>query len=229
MSIEQKIETLVANYINGLIREELLLRNFNEKSLQHNLGQKIQEELGDDYIVQYERNIKYFKGVVVKEHIKWEMDICVVKNEKPEQVRNGVPRYVIEIKYLKAYDESLNKYQVTTPDDLYGCLKDIMFINELQQDDIKGMSIIFTNHPGYYAPYLSRKEKYKSLWQLFKNGGQLNQLIINEINTEKSSHLKYEPNNKKYSFTWQPLNDNKKYKDEEGHELVLKHIINKNY
>lgn len=89
---------------------------YNEFSLQHELGIFLRAKVGNSYKVQFERNVKYFN---ITNTIKHEIDLVIYcENE----------RYAIELKYPR---------NGQVPEQMFSCLKDICFMEQLKNKGFK--------------------------------------------------------------------------------------------
>ena len=223
LGIKEIVSTFIKEELN---KESILLENFNEKSLQHNLGQYIKERLGKDYCIQYERNIEYFKRIPgVKCLSKKEVDITILdRNDLLHNKRNAMPLYVIEIKYLKAYSQNFSERTAYSPQSLYECLYDIQFIEDCKIRGIDGISLILCDDDKIHSANIGKVRKYKTIASIFRSGGHIDSEIAEQIN-EDDNNNKYKKIRvfNKYLLKWNPILS---YQDEENHDLVLKYIIN---
>ena len=124
-----KIKEIIQEFIIGnykySVKKSLMQKDkknryiYNEISLQHELGMYLRKNLKDEYIVQFERNIKDF-GYKKGEFCKSEIDIVLLGKEKDDNI-------LIELKY-HTLDET--RYHDTTAD----CVKDIRFVYDVVND-----------------------------------------------------------------------------------------------
>lgn len=222
------VKEIIEKYLTEELTErDLLVENFNEKSLQHNLGEYLKQNLGEDYIVQYERNIHYFKALKSKRITeKKEIDLVVLKRDTPENFhKNAIPECMIEIKFIRAYDQSLKHKKRTPTKELVNCLDDICFVDECRKNNIGAFSVILSDldliNSGF-SPSRGRKPTYPETLKAFREGNDLSEKVINDISAEYDKFDSITPNC--YSLKWYYLL--RKFNDEEGHELELKYILN---
>ena len=218
---------------------------FNEKSLQHELGQYLRNQLGDDYIVQYERNVDYFAAIsdnnyVTNESPKKEMDIVILKNSDFDlsNIVNDIqnrklykPVCTIELKYPRQYKEgfgtnssSIHKEEelVVSPNVLKNYLTDISFGEFLKDTfDCESYSIFVTDHKSYYPSGVRRNTcKNSALYDLFTKGN-----MTFDANYAKSNQLPdFYKLNGSYTFKWTMF---LQYADEMNNSLQLYYMINK--
>ena len=222
------LKQLIKDYLNKLTPEKLLLEDFNEKSLQHNLGQYLNDSLGKDYVVQHERNIKYFKSLEgISKSLKSEIDLVVLKKTNPKQLHVvGKPIFVIELKFIKAFDQYLQTKTASPTKALYEFLYDIEFIEQCKKAVIEAALLILSDYNIVHSEMdfvKGRKPKYVSLWEAFRKGLNLTADRMVAINKESKQdniiEFEFCP-----SLSWKRLFV---YEDEAGHkELELKYIIN---
>ncbi len=222
------IKQLVIEYLESLNKDTLLLESFNEKSLQHNIGEYLKERLGDNYIVQYERNINYFKSLKnISKHLKSEIDLVVLEKNSPKNIHEQKkPIFIIELKFIKAFDQSLQKKTASPTKTLYECLCDIEFVEQCKDVGIEAMSLILCDYDIVHSNVSfdkGRKPKYESLWKSFREGLTLTSHQIELINKEGNKNISITSKSRP-SLSWTDLFE---YEDEEGHSgLKLKYIIN---
>lgn len=109
-------EKLIADFIEEIKNGNVEL--YNEFSFQHELGIYLRNKLPQDYKVQFERNVNFFrieKGQT--KTIKKEIDIVIFNSDKSE-------KYAIELKYPRNGQH---------PEQMYAFIKDILFMEQLQQ------------------------------------------------------------------------------------------------
>ena len=138
----------------------------------------------------------------------------------------------VEIKFIKQYSQTMsnnsNNIAATPTEDLFKCLEDIEFIDQIKP--CFGISIIITNHERVYqnkTDKLGAKIKHIHLLKLFRENIDFVASLVNNINSE--SKKSYVFGSYDYSFKWKDVPKLQEYKDEFGHELNLKYIINKNF
>lgn len=225
--LKRKVKQYIKEYLKTLNENNLLLENFNEKSLQHNLGEFIKQKLNHKYIIQYERNLSYFVSLQKYVHNlnKEEIDILILKKDTPKNIHTSAkPKCIIEIKFLKSFTQSLSKQTENLTQWMQECLLDLEFIEQCEYNDIPAISLILSDDSRIYSKSKSgkagRKRKYINLWDAFQNGITLSSNVIQQINGKinKSFQITKSP-----SLKWKELIS---YKDEEGHDLILKYIIN---
>ena len=116
---------------------------YNEASLQYELGRYIQDRIGCDYVVQFERNINAFGLKGGKQYYKKESDIVIFAKQKSYEVEpleslqkekdklsKTTELYFIEVKFprKKAYLRRM-----------WSLLEDIAFCDQLfQEEKVKG-------------------------------------------------------------------------------------------
>lgn len=224
-------QKIITDYIQSLNQEAILTRCFNEKSFQHELGQYLQNQIGGNYLVQYERNAKYFNCTNgnsyfdVKDNKK-ELDIVVLKKTKnPNDLVNSIPECSIEIKYQRYYIEDLSKTIASPTKTLYEHLRDMELIEQCKSSKFKNtFSIFLADHP---FCYIERKNKvtYKHLHNAYRgtNTG-LSSKTLSLINSEINKKGQWRALNicHDYDLKW---NDLLVYSDELNHQLELKYIL----
>ena len=89
---------------------------YNEFSLQHELGIFLRTKVDNSYKIQFERNVKYFN---ITNTIKHEIDLVIYCENK---------RYAIELKYPR---------NGQVPEQMFACLKDICFMEQLKNRGFK--------------------------------------------------------------------------------------------
>ena len=216
------------NKFNGDAGKKYLLNeNFNEKSLQHNLGEFLKNKLGNDYIVQYERNINYFNVFRGKDLDKQEVDICVLRKTNDGVYIDYVPYGVIEIKYIKQYTQGFVKTASPTKT-LIECLKDITFSEEIKGYGVKETISLIVSDYSFNKPSNCH---FLELWNLFNPDNQpieCNKEYVDKLNDALSSSRDNSINGIKislantYMFNWTDLGS---FKDEEGHDLSLQYMV----
>lgn len=110
---KSELSTLVSRFVEFAIANKIEI--YNEFSLQHELGIFLRNEL-PSYLVQFERNIKYFSASKFP-FTKRELDIAVFSKDKTEL------KYAIELKYPRNGQH---------PETMFSFCKDIAFIEELK-------------------------------------------------------------------------------------------------
>lgn len=110
---QSELSTLVSKFVEFAIANKIEI--YNEFSLQHELGIFLRNEL-PGYLVQFERNIKYFSASKFS-FTKRELDIAVFSKDKTEL------KYAIELKYPRNGQH---------PETMFSFCKDIAFIEELK-------------------------------------------------------------------------------------------------
>ncbi len=110
---QSELSTLVSRFVEFAIANKIEI--YNEFSLQHELGIFLRNEL-PGYLVQFERNIKYFSASKFP-FTKRELDIAVFSKDKTEL------KYAIELKYPRNGQH---------PETMFSFCKDIAFIEELK-------------------------------------------------------------------------------------------------
>lgn len=108
-----ELYTLVSRFVEFAVTNKMEI--YNEFSLQHELGIFLRNEL-PGYLVQFERNIKYFSASKFP-FTKREFDIAVFSKDKTEL------KYAIELKYPRNGQH---------PETMFSFCKDIAFIEELK-------------------------------------------------------------------------------------------------
>jgi hypothetical protein len=138
--------------------------------------------------VQYERNVKYFKALSsLKKHSKSEIDLVIVKKDTPRNIHiSKCPLCVIEIKFIKAFVQSLEKHVASPTDSLYKCLYDLEFIEQCKENDIDAISIMLSDYDRVHTKQQNRKMKYSFLWSAFRCGSTLDSELMEKINKESN-------------------------------------------
>lgn len=108
-----ELSVLISRFIDFVVTHSIEI--YNEFSLQHELGIFLRNEL-PGYLVQFERNIKYFSSSRFA-FTKRELDIAVFSKDKSEL------KYAIELKYPRNGQH---------PETMFSFCKDIAFIEELK-------------------------------------------------------------------------------------------------
>lgn len=222
---------IITDYIKSLNQEILLTKCFNEKSFQHELGQYLQNQIGNNYLVQYERNAKYFNCTKGNAYFdfknnKKELDIVILKKTNNiTNLINQVPECSIEIKYQKYYIEDLSKTAASPTKTLYEHLRDIELIEQCKLSGFRNtFSIFLADHPFCYEER-KNKVKYECLHNAYRgtNSG-ISIKALNEINNEIKNIGQWRTLNisNNYDLKW---NDLLSYVDENGHKLNLKYIL----
>ncbi len=106
---------------------------YNEFSLQFELGIYLRSKLDNRYLVEFERNVSYFKNGV--KTCKKEIDIVIYTKDKKE-------KYAIELKF-----PTNGQY----PEQMYKFVEDIKFMEELKGESFNGcyvLTLVDDNHKG---------------------------------------------------------------------------------
>ncbi len=156
---------------------------YNEFSLQHELGFFLRTILPKDYKVQFERNIKSLVASPppVPRYIKKEIDLCIFSRDMSE-------KYAIELKFI-AYGQ--------TPEMMYGCVKDLRFMEEVRQSGFAGaVSLCVTTEPTFYQP----SQKKGGIYKFFRGGRPLSGRIFKPTgHRENRESILLQGN---YQITW---------------------------
>lgn len=110
---------------------------------------------------------------------------------------------------------------------MYECLRDIEFIDYCNKNDVQAFSLILCDDYRYYSKY-GRNRTYKTLWNTFRNDGQLDKTTISVINNENTNN-KFpcvSISSEVYFANWLQLPKLTSYKDECGNNLELRYILN---
>ena len=178
------LQTLINDFFKFIKKNDIEI--YNEFSMQHELGIFLRGNL-PNYKVQFERNVSYFN--IDKSTIKKEIDIVVFSEDKKE-------KYAIELKC---------PFNGQYPEQLYSFVKDIKFMEQLKElgfDRTFCVSIV-SSRPFYqgndnYGVYKFFREEFSVYGNIYKPTG--------EDKNKKSILL-----NGSYNFTWQDLDEQKKY------------------
>lgn len=113
MNKANDIKKLIEIFFNLLkLNPEINEFVYNEFSLQHELGVFLRQQLGHQYKIQFERNVRYFYADA--NTIKKEIDIVIVNDKE---------KYAIELKCPRN-----GQY----PETMFSCIKDIRFMEQVQ-------------------------------------------------------------------------------------------------
>ncbi|MBU5257242.1 hypothetical protein [Tissierella praeacuta] len=178
------LKRLIAKFFSYVEMESIEI--YNEFSFQHELGIFLRKEL-DGYKIQFERNVSYFS--IGSKTIKKEIDICIFNNDKTE-------KYAIELKH------PLNGQY---PEQMYSFVKDIKFMEELKENGFtKNVMVTLVSDRPFYEGrnndgiYKYFRDEYKVYGDIFKPTGSRKEKEYISIKGD-------------YSFTWQHLNESRKY------------------
>lgn len=178
-----ELSTLISRFVEFSIENKTEI--YNEFSLQHELGIFLRNEL-PDYLVQFERNIKYFSASKFP-FTKRELDIAIFSKDKSEL------KYAIELKYPRN-----GQY----PETMFNFCKDIAFLEELK---IAGFShvallIIVDDHLFYSG-------KNEGIYGYFRNGKPITGRI-EKPTKPKNNHVTVKGN---HVVSWIDIVDKTKY------------------
>lgn len=158
---------------------------YNEFSLQHELGIFLRQQLGHQYKVQFERNVRYFNNSNQETRLETE------KKEIDIVIYNDNERYAIELKFPRN-----GQY----PETMFSCIKDIKFMEEVQE--IFGFTETFcvclTNDSNFYE----QKTKNDGIYQYFRKS---NNLILGTIQKPTGDKNEFISLNRQHQIDWQEL------------------------
>lgn len=162
--VKQLIHKTIKEFLGSVTDDDI----YNEFSMQHELGIRLRKEFeeyntneGRNFVVQFERNRKYFNIVSpineknASENIpKSEIDIVVYDRKKTED-KTKWEKYAIELKY------PLNKQY---PQQMHSFIEDICFCEKLVNNPYNNFdgafAVVLVNDKGFYekendnsAPY----------------------------------------------------------------------------
>lgn len=161
---------------------------YNEFSLQHELGIYLRQHLPKRFKVQFERNVSYF-GLNKTDFTKREIDIVIYDIELKE-------KYAIELKAPRNGE---------VPEQMYGMIKDIKFLEELR---CAGFSrcyqlTLVDNHLFFKGP----KSTSNGIYSYFRDGKDLKGKIMKPTgNTNYSMNI-----DGLYRIEWNELSKNEWY------------------
>ena len=178
------LKQLVAKFFSYAEIERIEI--YNEFSFQHELGIFLRKEL-DNYIIQFERNVSYFS--IGSKTIKKEIDISIFNNDKTE-------KYAIELKY------PLNGQY---PEQMYSFVKDLKCMEELKGNGFTKNAVVtlVSDRPFYEG------RNNKGIYKYFRDEYKIYGEIYKPTGTTKGKE--YISIKGDYSFTWQHLNEGRKY------------------
>jgi hypothetical protein len=122
MNVKQQIEKFI-----GIIKKTDV-ELYNEAGLQHELGFYLRSKLGDNWLIQLERNIDAIVGNK-KSFIKAEMDIYL-------KDRGSGDKYCIELK-------APNSFQI--PNRMFMSFQDVQFLEQLKEAGFKETYFLFVS------------------------------------------------------------------------------------
>ena len=171
-------DKLINDFICRINRSNIITQDYNEEAIRNELGAFLKKELEatdpGKYLVQYERNVGYFKKLKIKTHnndfIKKEMDIVVFENDIDiTKLREKIPICAVELKFIRQNTDNFN-ITATPPDNLYHYLQDIQFSEELKFAGVENTyAILFSNHKSIYSNPGRKITTYKNLYNIFRD------------------------------------------------------------
>lgn len=166
--------------------EKTKLELYNEFSLQHELGIYLRNVLSD-YKVQFERNISFFTPDT--NTIKKEIDISIFNEEMNE-------KYAIELKF-----PTNGQY----PEQMYSFVKDVKFMEEVKDRGFtKTAAVVFVSDKLFYEGKLTQ-----GIYKHFRNEFSLYGDVYKPTGMNKNVELV--TLSKRHDFTWESLEDQRKY------------------
>ena len=177
--VEMNLVTLMNSFMKLILEEKIEV--YNEFSLQHELGIFLRNKL-TNYKIQFERNTKFFN---ITKTIKHEMDIVIY---------NGSEKYAIELKYPQN-----GQY----PEQMFSCIKDIKFMEELKEQGFKDTyCLTLVSDKNFYSG-----KKKDGIYSFFR-GQKLIQGTIIKPTGKKNEEILI---NNCYKVTWIGNNNLKYY------------------
>lgn len=235
------VKEIIEKYLTEELTErDLLVENFNEKSFQHKLGEHIRKILGDEYIIQYERNIHYFDAFTSASFFKSEVDIVILKKESAlehHKYNEAKPVAIIEIKFIRQYSEAF-VIKTSPTGELKNHFVDIAFCDQLKKEGIEECISLLVSDYAFQKP---TKCLHEPLWKAYYFG-KIDSILLSDINravNSSSSSTYNQKNAVKYlddptigiawmgDFRWKgtSVGVSSDFRDEKGHELRLKYML----
>lgn len=166
---------------------------YNEFSLQHELGIFLRKKL-PEYIVQFERNVKFFK--IPNNTVKHEIDIVIYNEQKTE-------KYAIELKF------PLNGQY---PEEMYSFIKDIKFMEQLKAHGFDATyTLTMVNDHNFYEgkTYDNSGNPRQGIYSCFRNKKKIEGKILKP--TGNSDNSKSITLNRSHQIEWQENPNKVKY------------------
>lgn len=190
--LKQIIEKFIEKELSGLINDGYI---YNEFSLQHELGIYLRKELGENYKVQFERNIvDEVKGE--KEEIKqtnpkkWEMDI-IIKDKN-----NDNAKCAIELKFPRN-----GQY----PEQMFSFVKDIYFSEWLKRSGFaETYCVTLVDDDKFYEQPSGASRSNNEIYSYFRNK-QIKLPMTIRKPTGKDEQKENIELSKEYSFKWEKI------------------------
>jgi hypothetical protein len=184
------------------------------------LGEYIEKRINENgekkYIVQFERNYRYFFG---NENIlsKSEIDIVVLENMNASDLKMvKKPFAIIELKYIRQYRQDLIEQIAAPTEQLFGGLVDIQFAKDaLKLGFQQSYALFITDHEAIYNSAIKLRNNQNLIWGFYR--GQ--DISISDV-LQKNENENIEKDD--YKICWQYV---MKYKDENKHILYLKYNL----
>ena len=140
-----------------IINDEGKIEIYNEFSFQYELGKYLSDEIGDDFYVNFERNITYFK-IKKGSYVKSEIDLAIYDSDMKH-------KYAIELKYPAHSNGVTGEY----PERMKQFDKDITFMKELSNKFTSTYCIVLVDDHNFYEGKFNEGSDNEKYYRKYRN------------------------------------------------------------